>query len=574
MGNNTLLKMSVTLNLPKDVFNKEGLEVSAKFFLTDSKQSPTTHSPVDTKVTIDCESTKPTCILANKPQSFTNYQHFTDWLSKGEFTNKIMITYDFHINVQQIAPSLAQHLWFVQPDYHFLGTHMAENSSVKPEKFEPQISYVSKRGTTNSTTATLGGMLYLSGNPYPISDHDQVFPHTMIEEKTFKTDNTKRFYHPDWIADCETTSKVSYEESPKSLATDWPGIPSATYSVLQRKPDDKHKIEHLVCFDGETGDEINIKSSGKAFLIESEDSNAKNSDIKEVILKDDQGKLYISQYKEAVSATSTSSSTAQSSSLVPAQSASSSTAQTSSLVPAQSTSSSATQPPLSAFEQWRKELLSRSEPWAKSLWEQATSQDITDIVLSSSGFKVEVNTVEILEKGNFVSLTRLLLQYTNIGPAGTQILTRGNFIGLRTLHLAFSNIGDAGAQTLATGQFPSLMELGLQNTNINDVGAQSLAIGNLTALTTLYLDYNNIGDAGIQSLVNGNFRALMWLGLSNNKITPVGAQSLVTQTNLPSLEYIYLNHNDALFGSTVGTYITAHKALHEALQRKYPKYKT
>lgn len=270
--------------------------VPVRLFLTDFTSCPTTHPAIDLKVKIDCESTKPTCILPNKPKSFDSYTQFTDWLNQGYFVNQIMIAYDFHVDVQKSAPSLAQHLLsFLTGGYHFIGTYTDDNTSMKPDKCMPQVTYCSKRGTINATTATLGGTFYLNSCAYPINDHHQIFTHPMIEQEVFKKDETKKFYHHQWVAQSEVTSKVTHEEFPTDLTKNWPQAPSETYSMLQKKPGDLEEIDHLACMDGSSGEDIDI-SDGRIFLIDCDMINKKDAKFLESIVKDADDNLYIARY--------------------------------------------------------------------------------------------------------------------------------------------------------------------------------------------------------------------------------------------------------------------------------------
>ena len=296
-GNDVLLKMSVDLKGLKRPHENEQAEVPVRFFLTDFTSSPTTHGAVDFKVKVDCESIPPTCILPDKPQSFESYEQFTDWLDQGYFMNQVGMTYDFHIDIGQTAPSLAQHLFAVPPDgYHFVGTHVIDNTTIKPDNCVPQISWSSERGNTNATTVTLGGIFRFNSHTYPIDNHQQVFPHPIVKQTVFKRDVTKKFYSYKWLAQCEETGKVTYEEFPNQYRDNWPKAPYETYNLLQKKPGDKEEIKHLACFDGITGQEVNI-SDGRIFLIDCEAVNKEGSQFLESIVKDDAGKLYTTHYQ-------------------------------------------------------------------------------------------------------------------------------------------------------------------------------------------------------------------------------------------------------------------------------------
>jgi len=280
---------------PVDV---EHMQVPVQLFLTDFTSSPTNHPVIELNFKVDCESTTPTSVFPDKPQDFGNYVQFTDWLSQGYFTNQVKITYDFQVDVQKSAPSLAQHLFALSPNgYHFIGTHLVNNAKITPDDCSPKVSYVSQRGNTNTTTVTLGGILYLNKKPYPIDNHNQVLPHRIIEEKVFKED-TKKFYTPHWITYSGITAKITYEEFPNNLIQNWPLIPSEIYSVLQQQPEVlKEEIKHLACFDGSTGENIDIIATDRKFLIFSEEARKKQPIPHEAIVMDGLGKYYITRYR-------------------------------------------------------------------------------------------------------------------------------------------------------------------------------------------------------------------------------------------------------------------------------------
>jgi hypothetical protein len=146
MGDDIYLEMSIDLDILKAPLDKEQVEVTARLFLIDSQRCQTSHPAVDIPVKFYCESTPLKCSLTqDKPESFVSYAQFTDWLNQGYFKNEISITYDFHVDVKKSAFSLAQHVGLIPsgltPDgYHFIGTHAIENSMIKPDRCEPQVT--------------------------------------------------------------------------------------------------------------------------------------------------------------------------------------------------------------------------------------------------------------------------------------------------------------------------------------------------------------------------------------------------------------------------------------------------
>jgi hypothetical protein len=304
-GNNVLLKLSMDLRalkrpIEKSQLEKGKLEVPFRLFLTDFTSTPTAHPTVNLKAEVDCESTSPTYTLIDKPAPFDSYGQFVGWLKKGYFSNWINLTYDFQVDVQKSAPSLAQYIFAVMPSYRFLGTHVVENSTIQPDRCTPKITYVSERGNINKTTITLSGTLYLNEKSYPIEDHQQIFLHPIIDQVVFKSDETKRFYSHQWIAKSEATTKVTYEEFPSQLIQSWPNAPVGSYSILMKKPDDLEGIRHLACWDGVTGKEVDI-SDGRMFLMDCEAINkaklVEGAKFIETIVKDEAEQLYTVRYE-------------------------------------------------------------------------------------------------------------------------------------------------------------------------------------------------------------------------------------------------------------------------------------
>jgi hypothetical protein len=195
-GNNILLKVSMDLKSLEMPLSIEQPELPVRLFLTDFMSSPTKHPPpVDFMVKVRCESSPPTCMLPDKPQSFDSYAQFTGWLDQGYFTNQVKITYDFHLDIQQSTPSLAQHLFAVPPaGYQFTGIYVIENKTMKPSQCLPQVAWSSRRGDANVTTVALGGTFYFNGHPYPINNHSQAFPHpsTVSPELIYLPDLSQR----------------------------------------------------------------------------------------------------------------------------------------------------------------------------------------------------------------------------------------------------------------------------------------------------------------------------------------------------------------------------------------------
>lgn len=296
MGDDIHLEMSIDLDILKATLVKDQTEVAVRLFLTDSQRCPTSHPAVDLTVEVGCESTPLTCVLPNKPQSFGSYAQFTDWLNQGYFKNEIRITYDFDVDVQKSAPSLAQHLFSLPPNgYHFIGTHAIENSMIKPEKCVPEVAWRSQRGAVNATTVTLQGTFYLKNQPYPVAGHQQIFPHPMVDQKVFKKDRTKKFYHHGWLAQSQITVKATYEEFAGDQLKGWPTAPAETYSLLRQKPGDLKEICHIGCWDGFTGETVDI-SGGKIFLMDGEGIAEKSSEFQESIVTDEEGKHFIMRY--------------------------------------------------------------------------------------------------------------------------------------------------------------------------------------------------------------------------------------------------------------------------------------
>lgn len=297
-GNDILLKISLDLKTPPALLGTEQVEVPVRLFLTNFESSPMNDQVVCSNYKVDFEPTKPTCILPKKPEFFNSYTQFSDWLNEGYFTNEIRITYDFHVDVQKLASSLVKKVSTFSPEgYHIIGTHIV-HTKVMPSSCVPKIAYVSERGKKNATTVTLGGTLELSGFTHSIEDHQQIFPHSESEKILFQKDETKKFYSHKWLAKSEETAKVTYEEFPKQQAQDWPNSPSGTYSLLQQKPGDLENIDHLDCWDGNSGEKVDI-SDGRIFSLVGDATNSPSpfSSFIERIVKDEDGNLYTISHK-------------------------------------------------------------------------------------------------------------------------------------------------------------------------------------------------------------------------------------------------------------------------------------
>lgn len=296
-GNNVILKISMNLKSLRKPIEQESIEVPVQLFLTDFTARPTNQPPVELQVKVDCDSTPLKCILPDKPISFDNYAQFIDWLEQGYFTNQVGITYDFHLDPQEIAPSLTQHLFFLpRGGFRFIGTYIIENPRMLPDCRVPHVSYDSQRGNVNTTIATLGGIFYLNDKPYPIEALQQIFPHRLIQEKIFQKDSSKRLYYRKWISFSEITSKVTYEEFPIHRVRDWINVPSEKYSVVRQSPGDKENIKHIACFDGSTGKAIDLSNSEERFQLISTEPRVEGPNMQEAIVKGDE-RCYIMHYR-------------------------------------------------------------------------------------------------------------------------------------------------------------------------------------------------------------------------------------------------------------------------------------
>lgn len=297
-GKNVLLKMSMSLDTLKQPLEKGQLEVPVRLFLTDFASSPTKHPAIGFKVKIDYEPAPLVCILPDKPKSFDSYAQFTGWLNKGYFSNQIRIIYDFHVDINKSAPSLAKHLFSVLPGgYQFIGTHAVNNDVIKPDQCVPKVTYSSTRGKTNTTVATLGGALHLNDFQYPIENCYQVFPHAVVGKSVVKREGKKKFYSHKHLKS-DVITKVTYKEFLSNQTKNWPNAPAGTYNLLEQNDGYLEKIEHLGCWDGNSGEEVDI-SDGRIFLIVSEDINKPlkdGSQLMESIVEDKDRNLYTTRY--------------------------------------------------------------------------------------------------------------------------------------------------------------------------------------------------------------------------------------------------------------------------------------
>lgn len=293
-GKTVFMKLSMDLEELKRCTESKRVEVPVQLFLTDFTYSPTSHPPFEFLVNVDCDVTTLECVLPGEPTSFDSYAQFEQWIKQTYFTNQVSITYDFHVDVQKSAPSLAEQLFFLPPDgYRFVGTEVIDNPKIIPDSGIPSVSYVSVRGNTNATTAILRGKFYLN-NTNRIVEHKQVFPHRLIEEKILDTDRAKHYYHHNWLAKCQIISKLTFEESPIDLRKNWPNIPAARYSLVHNKWGDIEKIMHLSCMDSKRGEEIDIKDD-RVFRIKC--AAGREGNIIEHLIRDSENNLYIVKYR-------------------------------------------------------------------------------------------------------------------------------------------------------------------------------------------------------------------------------------------------------------------------------------
>jgi hypothetical protein len=271
-GNNVLLKMRVDLECLKGLKMKlvgepHQQDIPVRLFLTDFSSSVTHHAPVEITVKVDCAPSSATCNLPPKPDAFESYDQFTSWLSQANFTNRIAIAYNFNVDIDKSAPSLAELLVSASPPggYHFSGTYAIENTA-QPTGCDPQVTYSSKRGTVNTTTVTLEGAFDLNGSSYCLEPHSQTFPHPITGEHVFKRDTTQKFYSSKWLAQSEVTKQVTHAEFPAEQRQNWPGAPAGVYSLLRQEPSDLEEIQHENCWHGTTGEEVDI-SDGRIFSV-------------------------------------------------------------------------------------------------------------------------------------------------------------------------------------------------------------------------------------------------------------------------------------------------------------------
>lgn len=293
-GANVLLKISMDLKDLNRLTEAGRVNVPVQLFLTDFTSSPTSHPPFKFGVNVDCDLAPWQFVLPDKPTSFDSYPHFKHWVKQAYFSNQVSITYDFQVDVQKLAPSLAQKLFFLPPNgYRFVGTHVIDNPKIISDRCVPEISYSSVRGNTNATTATLSGKFYLNKQSYLV-EHKQIFPHRMIEKKIVKIDRSKHFYHYKELSKFQIMSKRTYEESFDPQGKNWPNFPAATYSILHTRWKNMENISHISCTDGKSGEEIDIRD-GKVFWLECE--LARQGNIIENIVRDSENNLYIIKYR-------------------------------------------------------------------------------------------------------------------------------------------------------------------------------------------------------------------------------------------------------------------------------------
>ena len=296
------LKISIDLSLFKKSIEKELIDVPICLFLQDlSRSSYQYDDQVNTKINVKCEWTPVKCVLLPKPLGFESYEHsfesydqFTEWLNRGYFTNENILYYDFHIDVNEIAPMFIPHLYAVPlKGYHFSGSHVCNNAVIKPDNNTCTIKYSSRRGE-HLTIITLSGSLFLGEKEYHIDDHTQMYSHSIIKQDTFKN-KSKKFYNRNWIARCEEITKITYSEMEDDDYDNWPDSPCAEYVILKQSPGNLEKIQHVECWNS-IGENISL-SDDRVFSIVHERVEDPECECIESIVKDDNTLYTVRYYK-------------------------------------------------------------------------------------------------------------------------------------------------------------------------------------------------------------------------------------------------------------------------------------
>ena len=295
------LKISMDLSLFKKSIEKELIDVPICLSLQDlSRSSYEYDDQVNTKINVKCEWTPVKCVLLPKPLGFESYEHsfesydqFAEWLNGGYFTNENILYYDFHIDINEIAPMFIPHLYAVPlKGYHFSGSHVCNNAVIKPDNNTCIIKYSSRRGE-HLTIITLSGALFLGEKEYPIDDHTQTYSHSITKQNTFKN-KSKKFYNRNWIARCEETTKITYSEMEDDY-DNWPGSPCAEYVILKQSLGNLEKIQHVECWNS-IGENISL-SDDRVFSIVHERVEDPECEWIESIVKDDNTLYTVRYYK-------------------------------------------------------------------------------------------------------------------------------------------------------------------------------------------------------------------------------------------------------------------------------------
>jgi len=299
INRNFAIKINMNLNALKPGIEKEQENIPAKLSLTDSEVFLIDHISVNISVPVTYDSRLMAHHLNEQdaPSAFENYSQFMNWLKGTPLLQEVQVTYDFNLNIQEKAPGFAEYLTSgLLESYHFKGKHTMKHI-LQPDHYIPSISYLSQRGNTNATTAILGGTLYFEKRFYSTSNYQQIFPHQKIEETILDRGKKGKFYSCQWVARSKSLVKTTYREFPEDQINNWPNPPCEFYNIVHNQYGDLEDIHHINCWDGESGQTIDI-SDGAVFSITYEDINKQEDSSKyiESIVQDSLGKLYTVHY--------------------------------------------------------------------------------------------------------------------------------------------------------------------------------------------------------------------------------------------------------------------------------------
>ena len=253
------LKISMDLNDLKPCPEKEQQDITAKLSLTDSEVFLIDHISTSMSIPVTYEPLLITYHLQDTPRSFESYGQFVSWFKEACISQEVRVTYDFQINIREKTPLFIECLAHdLLRDYNFKGDHTIKSLTFQPDRYMPSVSYLSQLGNVNVTTAILGGILSFKKRFYSVNNYQQTFPHQKIEETILDRCKKGKFYSYQWVAQSKSLVKATYREFPESQIDNWPNPLCEFYHLVHDQYDDLEHIHHINCWDGESGQTVDI----------------------------------------------------------------------------------------------------------------------------------------------------------------------------------------------------------------------------------------------------------------------------------------------------------------------------